>query len=91
MHLDLILSSHGIGSYYAFILQILEYCFLLGSAINCSLHLLDSQVHAVARLCPDQSPVSLNHGRYVDELCILYTVHCNSKTCPSVELLPTCQ
>ena len=48
--------------YYAFVLQILEYCSLMsGSAAECHLQLLECQVYLLARLCPDQTFFSLCH------------------------------
>ena len=52
--------------YYAFVLPILEYCSpLSGSAAKCHLQRLERQVYSVARLCPDQTFLSLCHRRHV--------------------------
>ena len=46
--------------YNALVLKILEYCSpVWGSAAECHLQLLERQVYSVARLCPDQSFLSL--------------------------------
>ena len=48
--------------YYAFVIQILEYCYSVWwSAAECHLQLLERQVYSVARLCSDQSFLSLCH------------------------------
>ena len=40
--------------YFAFVLQILEYCSpVWGSDAECHLQLLERQVYSVAKLCPD--------------------------------------
>ena len=55
--------------YYAFVLRILEYCSpVWGSAAECHLQLLEPQVCSVARLCPDQTILSLCHLRH----CTVY-------------------
>ena len=42
--------------YFAFVLQILEYCSpWWGSAAECHLQVLERQVYSVARLCPDEN------------------------------------
>ena len=47
--------------YFAFVLPIFEYCFpVWESATECHLQLLELQVYLVARLCPDQSFLSLS-------------------------------
>ena len=57
--------------YYAFIFPILEYCSAVwGSAAECHLQLLERQVYSVARLCPDQTSLSLCHRCRVAALCI---------------------
>ena len=59
--------------YYAFVLPILEYCYpVWGYAVRCHLQLLESQVYSVARLCPDQTFLSLCHRRHVAALFMLY-------------------
>ena len=68
--------------YYAFILPILEYCSLVwGSAASSHLRLLDRQIHAVSRLCPDQILKPLNHRRCVAGMCMLHKIHSNPKHC----------
>ena len=67
---------------YAFVLPILEYCFpVWGSAAECHLQLLERQVYSVARICPDQTSLSLCHQRHVAALCMLYKVNSNSNDC----------
>ena len=64
--------------YYAFVLPILEYCSpLWGSAAECHLRLLERQVYSVARLCPDQSLLSLCYRLQVAGLCLLCKVNSN--------------
>ena len=64
--------------YYAFVLPILEYCSpVLGSATEC-LQLLERLVYSVARLCPDQTFLSLCCRHHVAALCMLYNVNLNS-------------
>ena len=58
----------------------------LGSAAECHLQLLESQVYSVARLCPDQSFLSLCHRRHVAGLSMLYKVDENSNYCLFNEL-----
>ena len=78
--------------YYAFILPILEYCSpVWGSAAGSHLRLLDRQIHAVSRLCPDQILKPLNHRRFVAGMCMLYKIHSNPKHCLYGELPPACQ
>ena len=73
--------------YFAFVLPILEYCSpVWGSAALCHLQLLERQVYSVARLCPDQSFLSLCHRRRVAGLCMLYKVNSNSTHCLFTEL-----
>ena len=56
--------------YYGFVLPILEYCSpVWGSAAECHLQLLERQVYSVARLCLDQTFLSLCHRRHVAALC----------------------
>ena len=58
--------------YFAFVLAILEYCYpVWGSAAECHLQLLKHQVYSVARLCPDQSFLSLCHRHRVAGLNML--------------------
>ena len=53
-------TSVSLRFYYAVVLPILEYCFPgLGSAAEYHLKLLERQVYSVARLCPDQTFLSL--------------------------------
>ena len=78
--------------YYAFILPILEYCSpVWGSAASSHLPVLDRQIHAVSRLCPDQILKPLNHHRYVARKCMLYKIHSNPKHCLYGELPQACQ
>ena len=71
-----------IRCYYAFVLQILEYSSpVCGSAAECHLQLLERQVYSVARLCPDQTFLSLCYRRHVAALCILCKVNSNSNHC----------
>ena len=73
--------------YCAFGLPILEYCSLVwGSATECHLQLLERQLYSVARLCPDQTLLSLCHGRHVAALCMLYKVNAISNHCLFSEL-----
>ena len=57
-----------------------------GSAAECHLKLLKRQVYSVARLCPDQSFLSLCHRRRVAGLCMLYKGNSNSNQCLFSEL-----
>ena len=67
---------------YEFDLPILEYCSpVWGSAAECHLQLLERQVYAVARLCPDQTFLSLCPRRHIGALCMLYKVNSNSNHC----------
>ena len=78
--------------YYAFILHILEYCSpVWRSAASSHLRLLDRQIHAVFRLCPDQILKPLNHRRCIAGMCMLYKIHSNPKHCLYGELPPACQ
>ena len=62
--------------YYAFGLQILEYCSpVWGSDTECHLQLLERQMYSVARFCPDLTFLSLYHRRHVAALCMLYKVN----------------
>ena len=73
--------------FYAFVLPIIEYCSpVWGSAAECHLQLLERQVYSVARLCPDQTFLSLGHRRHVTALCVLYKVNLNSNHCLFSEL-----
>ena len=57
--------------YSAFVLPILEYCSpVWGSDTEC--HFQFSRPPDVARLCPDQTFLSLCHRRHVSALCMLY-------------------
>ena len=68
--------------YYAFVSSILEYCSpMWGSDDECHLRLLERQMYSVARLCHDQSFLSLCHRRHVVGLCMLYKVNSNSNQC----------
>ena len=65
--------------YYAFVFAILEFCSpVWGSAAECHIQLLERQVYSVARLCPDQTFLSLCHRRHVAALHMLYKVNSNS-------------
>ena len=76
--------------YYAFVLSILEYCCpVWGSAAKCYLQLLERQVYSVARLCHDQTFLSLCHRRHVAALCKSYKVNSNSNHCVFSELPST--
>ena len=73
--------------YFAFVLPILEYCSpVWGSAAECRLQLLERQVYTVARLCPDQSFLSLCHRRSVAGLSMFYKINSNSNHCLFSEL-----
>ena len=52
---------------------------------------LDSQIHAVSRLCHDQILKPLNHCRCIAGMCMLYKIHSNPKCCLYSELPPACQ
>ena len=72
---------------YAFVLPILENCSLVWrSAAECHLQLLERQVYSVAKLCPDQTFLSLCHRRHVAALCMLYMVNSTSNHCLFSEL-----
>ena len=61
--------------YYAFVFPIVEYCSpVWGSAAEC-LQPLELKVYSVARLCPDQTFLSLCHRCHVATLCMLYKVN----------------
>ena len=65
--------------HYVFVLQILEYCSQVwGSAAECHLQVLERQVYSVARLCIDQTFLSLCHRRHVAALYMMYKVYSNS-------------
>ena len=65
--------------YFPFVLPILEYCSpVWGSAAECHLQLVELQVYSVARLCSDQSFLSVCHRRRVAGLSMLYKVNSNS-------------
>ena len=49
-----------------------------GSAAKCHLQLLERLVYSLARLCPDQTFLSLCYLRHVTALCMLYKVNSNS-------------
>ena len=73
--------------YYAFVLPSLEYWSpVWGSAIECHHQLLAHQVCSIARLCPDQTFLSLCHLRLVAALCMLYKVTSKSNHCLFSEL-----
>ena len=62
--------------YYAYVLRILDYCSpVWGSAVKCHVQLLERQVYWVARLCPDQTFLSLCHRRHVAAMCMLYKIN----------------
>ena len=72
---------------YAFVLPILEYCSpVWGSAAECNLQLLESQVYSVAMFCSDQTFLSLCHQRRVAAQCMLYKINSNSNHCLFSEL-----
>ena len=74
--------------YYAFVLPIIEYCSQVwGSAAECHLQRLERQVYSVAKLCNDQTFLSLCHRRHVNALCMLCKVNSNSNHCLFSELL----
>ena len=63
------------------------YCSTVwGSAAKCHLRLLQCQVYLVARLCSDQSLMSLCHRRRVAGLDMLLKVNSNSNHCLFREL-----
>ena len=65
--------------YFAFVLLFLEYCSpVWWLAPECYLQLLELQVYSVARLCSEQSFLSLYHRRRVAWLSMLYKVNSNS-------------
>ena len=51
------------------------------SAVECHFQLLERQVYSLARLCPDQSFLSLCHRRRVAGFSLLYKVNSNSNHC----------
>ena len=66
----------------AFVLPLLEYCSpVWGSAEKCHLQFLERQVYSVARLCSDQTFLSLCYRRHVAALCMFYKVNSNSNHC----------
>ena len=72
---------------YAFILPILEYSSpVRWSADECHLLLLDRLLCSEARLCHDQSFLSLCHRRHVIVVYMLYKVNSNSDHCLFREL-----
>ena len=58
----------------------------VGSAAEWHLQLLERQVYSVARLCPDQTFLSLCHRHHVAALSMLYKVNSNSNHCLFSEL-----
>ena len=79
--------------YVAFVLPILEYCSpVWGSAAECHLQHLERQVCSVARLCPDQSFLSLLLRRHVAGLCMMYKIKIRTRitVCSASLLLPEC-
>ena len=55
--------------YFAFVLTIPEYCSpVWGSVAGCHSQFLERQVCSVARLCHDQSLLSLRHPRRVADV-----------------------
>ena len=52
-------------------LSIVRQC---GGLLQLQLQLLERQVYSVARLCPDQTFLSLCHRRHVAALCMLFNV-----------------
>ena len=72
---------------YAFVLPVIEYCSpVWGSAAECHLQLLERQVYWVARLCSDQTFLSLCYRRHVAALCMLHKINSNSNHCLFSEL-----
>ena len=73
--------------YFAFVLPILEYCSpVWGSVVECYLELLNLQVYSVAKLCPDQSFLSLCYRCCVPGLSLLLKVNSTSNHCLFSEL-----
>ena len=73
--------------YYVFVIPIFEHCSpVWRSAAECNRQLLEHQVFSVARLCPDQTFLSLCHRRHVVALCMLYKVNSYSNHCLFSEL-----
>ena len=66
--------------------QSLSIVLRCGAAAECHLQLLECQVYSVARLCHDQSLLSLYHRLCVAELSMLYKVNANSNHCLFNEL-----
>ena len=71
----------------------LEYCSpVWGCAVECHLQLLERQGYSEARLCPDQTFLSLCHRRHVAALCMLYkgnslnSLYCFCSDLPSTAL-----
>ena len=50
----------------------------VGSAAERNFQFLEGQVYSVAKLCPDQTFLSLCHPHHVGALCIFYKVNSNS-------------
>ena len=59
---------------------------VLRSAVECHLQLLERQVYSEARLCPEQSFLSLCHLRHFAALCMLLNVNSNFNHCLFSEL-----
>ena len=69
---DIVDTSVLLRCYYVFVLPNLRYCSLVwGSAAECHIQFLERQGYSVARLCPDQSFLSLSHRRHVAGLWML--------------------
>ena len=82
-----IFTSGLLRCYYAFVLLILEYYFLVwGSVAECQIELLERQVHSVARLCPYQSFLPLCHRHHFAGLYTLTRLIRNSNHCLFSEL-----
>ena len=76
-----------LSCYIVFVLGIFDYCSpVLVSAAECHLQLLENQVYLVARLCPEQSFLSLCHRRRVAGLSMLCKANSNSNHCLFSEL-----
>ena len=72
---------------YSLVLLILEYCSpVWGSVAECHLQLLEHQVNSVARLCPDQSFLSLCHRCRAAGQSMLIKVNSTSNHCQFSEL-----
>ena len=63
-----------------------NYSPMRGSAAECHLQLLQRQVYSVARLCPDQSFLTVGQRRHGAALCMLHKVNSNSNHCLFIEL-----